>query len=44
MDEDSFEDDPYVIYLRRELGEILKPIHGNNEIVINKLSIAAKKK
>lgn len=43
VDEDSFEDDPYVIYLRRELGEILKPIHGNNEIVINKLSIAAKK-
>ena len=43
VDEDSFEDDPYVIYLRRELGEFLKPIHGNNEIVINKLSIAAKK-
>lgn len=43
VDEDSFEDDPYVIYLRRELGEFLKPIHGNNEIVINKLSIAAKR-
>lgn len=43
VDEDSFEDDPYVIYLRRELEEFLKPIHGNNEIVINKLSIAAKK-
>lgn len=43
VDEDSFEDDPYVIYLRRELGEFLKPIRGNNEIVINKLSIAAKK-
>ena len=43
VDEEDFPDDPYVLYLRRELGEHLKtiPMHAE-EIVINKLSCSIK--
>lgn len=43
VDEDCFMDDPYVIYLRKELGKSVKPIRGTADIVMNKFSIAAGK-
>lgn len=40
VDQDTFQKDPYVVYLRKELGEDLKLIEGCDEIEINKLSAA----
>ena len=34
----DFADDPYVIYLRNELGENLKSITGTAQYEVNKLS------
>lgn len=42
VDEKDFSEDPYVIYLRKELGENQKSITGNTEFEINKLSIDLK--
>lgn len=42
VDDEDFSDDPYVIYLRKELGENVKPIEGGTEFEINKLSIDLK--
>ena len=38
VDEKDFKDDPYVIYLRNELGENLKSITGIAQYEVNKLS------
>lgn len=38
VDETEFADDPYVIYLRRELGEQLRPITGMKQYEVNKMS------
>ena len=38
VDEKDFADDPYVIYLRNELGENLKSITGTAQYEVNKLS------
>ena len=39
VDPDAFLDDPYVIYLRKELGADLREIHEDiSKIVINKMS------
>lgn len=38
VDEKDFKDDPYVIYLRNELGENLKSIIGTAQYEVNKLS------
>lgn len=38
VDEKDFVDDPYVIYLRNELGENLKSITGTAQYEVNKLS------
>ena len=38
VDEKDFKDDPYVIYLRNELGENLKSITGTAQYEVNKLS------
>ncbi len=42
VDEGDFCEDPYVIYLRKELGEDVLPIEGNTDFEINKLSIDLK--
>ncbi len=42
VDEEDFGEDPYVEYLRKELGENVKPIAGNAPFEINKLSIDLK--
>lgn len=42
VDAGDFSDDPYVIYLRKELGENVKPIEGSREFEINKLSVDLK--
>jgi len=42
VDADDFCDDPYVSYLKKELREDVKPIAGNTEFEINKLSIDLK--
>lgn len=41
-DEDDFFGDPYVSYLRKELGENLKSISGNTDFEINKMSAGLK--
>lgn len=38
VDESEFLEDPYVIYLRKELGADIKCIGGNTEFEINKMS------
>lgn len=38
VEEGAFQEDPYVVYLRRELGEDLKVISGMKHFEINKLS------
>ena len=38
----EFSDDPYVIYLREELGENVRPIEGTGSFEINKFSIDLK--
>lgn len=38
VDESEFLEDPYVIYLRNELGDDLKPITGTENYRINKMS------
>lgn len=40
VDEEDFLDDPYVIHLRKELGENIKNISGNKEFEINKMSVS----
>ncbi len=40
VEETEFLDDPYVIDLRRELGEKIKPITGMEEYEVNKMSAA----
>lgn len=42
VDATDFSEDPYVIYLRKELGDDVKPIAGTDEFEINKLSIDLK--
>lgn len=42
VDAGDFSDDPYVIYLRREIGEDVLPIAGNTDFEINKLSVDLK--
>lgn len=42
VDDEDFDDDPYVIYLRKELRENIKGITGTPEFEINKLSIDLK--
>ena len=39
VDEKDFKDDPYVIYLRNELGENLKSITGTAQYEVNKMCI-----
>lgn len=38
VDDETFPDDPYVIYLRKELGDDVKSITGTKEFEINKMS------
>lgn len=38
VDDKDFPDDPYVVYLRKELGDDVKPITGTKEFEINKMS------
>ncbi len=38
VDEKEFADDPYVIYLRKELGEDIRTIEDSTEIRMNKMS------
>lgn len=38
VDDEEFADDPYVIYLRKELGEDVKSIKDSTEFEINKMS------
>lgn len=42
VNDDVFQDDPYVQHLRRELGEDVLPIEGTEEFEINKLSVDMK--
>lgn len=42
VDAGDFREDPYVNYLKKELGENVKPVAGNTEFEINKLSIDLK--
>lgn len=42
VDAGEFSDDPYVTYLKRELGKDVKSVAGNTEFEINKLSIDLK--
>lgn len=42
VDDNDFCDDPYVIYLRNELGKDVRPIAGNTAFEVNKLSIDLK--
>ncbi len=42
VDEADFKEDPYVIHLRRELGEALKAITGAGEYEVNKMSAGLK--
>ncbi len=42
VDEADFKEDPYVIHLRRELGEALKEITGAEEYEVNKMSAGLK--
>lgn len=40
VDEEDFHEDPYVIYLRNELGEALRQITGTEVYEVNKMSAA----
>lgn len=40
MDDGAFQDDPFVDFLRAELGENIKAIKGTTDFVINKMSVA----
>lgn len=42
LDEAKFQEDPYVLYLKKELGEKVKGICENTDFVINKMSISIK--
>lgn len=40
VNEEEFIDDPFIDYLRRELGEDVKPIRGTERYLVNKMSAA----
>lgn len=40
VNEDEFTEDPFIDYLRRELGEDVRPIRGTREYQVNKMSAA----